>query len=408
MRPPMSCLALPFAGCLTALTLVTGSLLAPGAAQAEATGTLAATPISDAQQMCGTGAPSFDDIVTAAASVLRGVVGPAQLAGYDRQVADFRAAIAAQRVHRDTLPVHPEQVGTRPAELDDPIVTYLVNGLDAVRTGRIEQTMSVSQLTVNDAIEVFILATGIVKIPAKLAAGMVPTVGFLLKPVVGAAFSGTKTLARAVQNSIEAGCVAPDVYPPLELGPDTTEPMLVPQPIRDLAAMVTNADGTCTPIADLTLATVVERSRAYLDSGAVAVDKAAMHQAADDLQIFLAANRVAKVMLLRRSDELGPLVEALDMGPVTFLANLGADLAEGKALDTVPLAQVEVENAFDLATLTLDITSLLFSAGTSVAGFAGVADAVLTPLTIAQKLAFAPTDYGAPIVRGVIQSMCAV
>lgn len=33
---------------------------------------------------------------------------------------------------------------------------------------------------------------------------------------------------------------------------------------------------------------------------------------------------------------------------------------------------------------------------------------ILTPLSIVQKLAFAPTDYGAPIVRGVIQSMCAV
>lgn len=62
---------------------------------------------------------------------------------------------------------------------------------------------------------------------------------------------------------------------------------------------------------------------------------------------------------------LGPLVEALDMGPVTFLANLGADLAEGQALQTVPLAQVKVENAFDLATLSLDITSLPFSAGTT-------------------------------------------
>ncbi|MEV0334373.1 hypothetical protein [Nocardia sp. NPDC050717] len=408
MRKPLSRLTAPCVGSLTAITLAAGVLLAPGHAHAAPADTLAATPISDSVALCTTGAPTFDDVVTAAASVLRGVVGPAQLAAYDQQVADFRATIAAQRVHRDMLPVRPEQVGARPAELDDPLVTYLVNGLDAVRTGRIDETMSVSRLTVNDAIEVFILATGIVKIPAKLAAGMVPTVGFFLKPIVGAAFSGTKTLARAVQNSIEAGCVAPNAYPPLELGPDTAEPVHVPQPIRDLAAMVMNADGTCTPIADLTLSAVIERSRAYLDSGAVPLDKAAMHRAADDLQEFLAANRVAKVLLPRRSDELGPLVEALDMGPVTFLANLGADLAEGRALDTVPLAQVEVENAFDLATLTLDITSLLFSAGTSIAGFAGVADTVLTPLTIAQKLAFAPTDYGAPIVRGVIQSMCAV
>lgn len=405
---PLSRLVAPCVGSLAALTLASGVLLAPGTAHATAEDTLAATPISDAAQLCTTGAPTFDDVVTAAASVLRGMVGPAQLAAYDLRVADFRAGLAAVRVHRDGLPVQPDKVGTRPAEIDDPIVTYLVNGLDAVRTGRIDQTMSVSRLTVSDAIEVFILATGIVKIPARLAAGMVPTVGFFLKPIVGAAFSGTKALARAVQGSLDAGCVAPNVYPPLELGAATTELVQVPQPIVDLAAMVMTADGTCTPIADLTLATVVERSRAFLDSGAVQIDTAAMHRAADDLQVFLASNRVAAVMLMRRSDELGPLVETLDMGPVTFLGDLGADLAEGTALDTVPLAQVQVENAFDLATLTLDITSLLFSAGTSIAGYAGVADAVLTPLSIVQKLAFAPTDYGAPIVRGVIQSMCAV
>ncbi|MFI6571685.1 hypothetical protein [Nocardia fluminea] len=408
MRTPLPRRAAPCVGSLTALTLVTGMMLAPGTASAEGSQTLATTPISDATAVCTSGAPTFDDIVTAAASVLRGTVAPAHVLAYDQQVADFRAGIAALRVHRDGLPLRPEQVGVRPTELDDPIVTYLVNGLDAVRTGRIDETMSVSQLTVNDAIEVFILATGIVKIPAKLLAGMVPTVGMFLKPVVGAMFTGTKALARAVQNSIDAGCVAPNVYPPLELGDAVIEPVQVPQPIEDLAALVMNADGTCTPVAELSLATVVERARAFLDSGAVAVDRVAMHQAADALQEFLASNRVAKVMLMRRADDLGPLVEALDLGPLTLLANLGADLAEGTALDTVPLAQVQVENAFDLATLTLDITSLLFSAGTTVAGFAGVAETVTTPLSIVQKLVFAPTDYGAPIVRGVIQSMCAV
>ncbi|MEV0545121.1 hypothetical protein [Nocardia salmonicida] len=395
-------------GSLTALTLITGALYAPGVARADTVETLAATPITEAEQMCTSGAPTFDDVVTAAASVVRGTVGPAQLADYDQQIANFRASIAAVRVHRDGLPMRPELVGTRTAEIDDPIVTYLVNGLDAVRTGRIDETMSVSHLTVNDAIEVFVLATGIVKIPAKLAAGMVPTVGIFLKPVVSAMFSGTKALARAVQNSIDAGCVAPNLYPPLVLDEAVIEPVQVPPAAEALAAMVMTANGSCTPVAELTLATVVERARAYLDSGAVQMDRVAMHETADALQSFLASNRVAKVMLMRRADDLGPLVEALDMGPATFLANLGADLAEGQGLQTVPLAQVKVENAFDLATLTLDITSLLFSAGTTIAGFTGVGAVVTTPLSIVQDLVFAPTDYGAPIMRGVMQSMCAV
>ncbi|MFE7717645.1 hypothetical protein ACFU44_01230 [Nocardia rhizosphaerihabitans] len=66
-------------------------------------------------------------MVTAAASVLRGMVGPAQLAAYDRQVADFRAGLAAVRVHRDGLPVQPEKVGTRPAEITDRAWRYPVD-----------------------------------------------------------------------------------------------------------------------------------------------------------------------------------------------------------------------------------------------------------------------------------------
>ncbi|WP_229683662.1 hypothetical protein [Nocardia camponoti] len=386
------------------MTALCAGLLAPATAHATETDLLGATPVATAG-LCDQGAPTFDDIVTASASVLRAAIPAAGWADFDARVAAFRAQVAAVRVHRDGLPQHPADVTARTAELDDPIVTYLVNGLDAVHTGRINETMSVSQLTVNDVIEVFILATGIVKIPAKLAAGMVPTVGLFLKPLVGAAFTGVKALARGVQNSIEAGCVAPNVYPPLVLEPSPTEPVAVPQPIVDLARQVIRADGTCVPIAELTLAAVVERTRAFLASGGAAVDVAAMNQTADALQGFLASNRVAHVLLMRRSDDLGPLVEALDLGPLTFLANFGADVAEGKALDTVPLAEVKVENAFDLATLSLDIASLLISAGTSLSG---AAESVTTPISIAQKLLFAPTDYGAPIVRGVMQSMCAV
>ncbi|MBY8863989.1 hypothetical protein K7711_46530 [Nocardia sp. CA2R105] len=69
-----------------------------------------------------------------------------RLADYDRQVNDFRRTIATVRVHRDELPTDPTH-GTgllgHLGHLDDPIVTYLVDGLDAVRTGHLDHTMSV-------------------------------------------------------------------------------------------------------------------------------------------------------------------------------------------------------------------------------------------------------------------------
>ncbi|MEV6770991.1 hypothetical protein AB0N05_20450 [Nocardia sp. NPDC051030] len=380
--------------------------LLPTAAPARADGeTLAAVPVAEADGLCGKGAATFDDIVTNAATALRTVVPVGQQSAYDQQVNDFRMSIAQVRVHRAGLPTGP--INDRTQFLDDPIVSNLVNTLDAIRTGRIDKTVSVSSLSVNDVIEVFILATRIVKIPAQLASSLVPTVGFVLKPIVGALFNGVKSLARAVQNQLSLGCNTSGAYQKLQLDlPD--EHVALPQPLVDLANQLTLADGSCTPLAELKTADLVERTRNFLTSTAgLPVDPNAVNSGADALQGFLRDNRVADIMMLRRTEELGPIVDALDYGPMTFLANLGFDIFEGRGLNTVPLSDVKVENVFALITFTLDTASLLMTLGTTIAGFTGVASTVTTPLSMAQTLAFAPTTYGAPILRGVMQSMCA-
>ncbi|RDI48443.1 hypothetical protein [Nocardia mexicana] len=393
---------------LLSVALAAG-MLSPSTAHAEDTETLADTTVSDASGWCGQGAPTVDTVVNAAATTLRTAVPADRVAAFDEQVQDFRHTIAAARVHRDGLPIDPTERGDRLEKVDDPIVTYLVNGLDAVRTGRLDQTMSVSQLTVNDVIEVFILATRVVKIPAQLAASLVPTAGFFLKFIVGGVFSGAKWLARKVQDQMRSSCATPGVYPRLELSGNDfpTEHVEVPGPISDLAKQLTLADGSCTPIADLTTGTLVERTRDFLSHSDLPIDKAALATTAVGVQDFLHNNRVAKAALMRKTDELGPAVDYLDYGPITFLANLGFDIYEGRALDTVALSDVTVEHAYDLTTLALDVTSLLLSGAHTVAGWTGVASAVLTPLGMAQTLAFAPATYGAPILRGVMQTMCA-
>ncbi|MBF6065088.1 hypothetical protein IU500_29475 [Nocardia terpenica] len=394
-----------------ALCAVLGAgVLTPTTARADEPDTLAAAPVADAAGLCGRAAPTFDDIVTSAATALRGVVPAAQVAAFDRQVDDFRHAIAAVRVHRDGLPVDPATLGGRVAQLDDPIVTYLVNGLDAVRTGRLDHTLSIGQLGVNDVIEVFILSTRIVKIPVQLAASLVPTAGFFLKFLVGGVFSGVKWLARRVQDAMRGTCTGPSVYGKLDLSETDfpSEHVAVPGPIADLARQLVLADGHCTPISDLTTATLVERTRDFLAHTDLPIDRGNLDATAAGLQDFLRDNRIAKLALLRKTDQLGPVVDYLDYGPITFLANLGFDIYEGKATDTVPLADITVENAYDLTTLALDVTSLLLTAANLAAGWTGVSNTILTPLGMAETLAFAPATYGAPILRGVMQSMCAV
>lgn len=338
---------------------------------------------------------------------MRTVVPTEQQAAYDQSVNDFRQNIATVHVHRNGLPLAPDEVNDRTQFLDDPIVTYIVNNLDGIHSGRIDQTIAISQLKVRDVVEVFILATRIVKIPAQLAASLVPTAGFVLKPIVGALFNGVKSLARAVQSQLSLGCNTSGVYQKLRLElPD--EHVNLPQPLIDLANQVVKADGTCTPIAELKTSDLVERTRKFLTTASLPVDANTVDANADALQGFLHDNRVADIMMLRRTEQLGPIVDALDYGPLTFLANLGFDIYEGRGLNTVALGDVKVENVFALVTFALDTTSLLLTVGSTIAGFTGVASTITTPLGIAQTLAFAPATYGAPILRGVMQSMCAV
>ncbi|MVU79739.1 hypothetical protein GPX89_21160 [Nocardia sp. ET3-3] len=400
----------PLVGALTITAVLGTAALIPDAAPARADegDTLGASQIADADGVCGKpGAATFDDVITAAATTIRTVVPAGQQAAYDQSVNDFRQNVASIHVHRrGFLPLSPDEVNDRTQFLDDPIVTYIVNNLDAIRTGQVNRTIALSDLKVRDVVEVFILATRIVKIPAQFASSLVPTVGFVLKPIVGALFNGVKSLARAVQSQLSVGCGNNAVYRKLQLDlPD--EHVDLPQPLIDLANQVVKADGGCTPIAELKTADLVERTRNYLTTAALPVDPNAVNANADALQGFLASNRVADVMMLRRTEQLGPIVDALDYGPLTFLANLGFDIYEGRALDTVALADVKVENVFSLITFALDTTSLLLTVGNTLAGFTGVASTITTPLGIAETIAFAPATYGAPILRGVMQSMCA-
>ncbi|MFE9579964.1 hypothetical protein ACFYO1_26510 [Nocardia sp. NPDC006044] len=388
---------------------VLGTPLVIPAARAAADSTLATVPIRKEEGRCDLNAPTFDDVVAATSTMLRMLVPTNQLAAFDGRVGEVRAALATVRVHRDGLPVDPRNVNERTAFLDDPVVTYVVNGLDAVRTGRIDTTMSVSQLTVNEAIEVFILAARIVKIPTQLMAGLVPTGGFLLRAAVSATFFGVKALARQVQNHLAASCAVPTVYPELRSVTRGTEHLDLPAPLITLADSVMPADGVCTPVAELTTRAVVERTRAVLDSADLPLDRSALSAAAGTLQQFLDEHRIAKVALLRRTEELGPMVDAFDYAPITFLANLGFDIHEGKALDTVALSEIKVENILDLITLPLETASLLMRATTTAADwYFELGEAVLMPLTTVQTLDFAPSVYGAPILKGVMQSMCAV
>ncbi|MFX0573253.1 hypothetical protein [Nocardia nepalensis] len=98
----------PLVGALALFAVLGAAVVVPTPAHS-----LATTAVEDAGGLCVTGAPTFDDIVTAAATALRTAVPGEQVAAFDRRVADFRGTIAAVRVHRDALPVAPSTVNER-------------------------------------------------------------------------------------------------------------------------------------------------------------------------------------------------------------------------------------------------------------------------------------------------------
>ncbi|WP_083895308.1 hypothetical protein [Nocardia jiangxiensis] len=95
----------PLFGALVVSASLGAGLLTPSSANADTPGALAAVPV--AAETCGHTSPTFDDVVTSAASAIRTVIPANRLAGYDRQVNDFRCTIATVRVHRDELPTDP-------------------------------------------------------------------------------------------------------------------------------------------------------------------------------------------------------------------------------------------------------------------------------------------------------------
>ncbi|WP_227978896.1 hypothetical protein [Nocardia spumae] len=103
---------------------------------------------------------------------------------------------------------------------------------------------------------------------------------------------------------------------------------------------------------------------------------------------------------MRLSRALSPALAALALSGA-----LGAGLLSPAGVHADP-PEVSVQNALDLTTLALDVTSLLLAAANGIGSPAGISSAVLTPLGIAQTLAFAPATFGAPMLRGVLRSMC--
>ncbi|MFF2553275.1 hypothetical protein ACFVUS_19885 [Nocardia sp. NPDC058058] len=403
----------PLAGACTIAALVGVAVLTPTSSTAQAApadGTLAEVTVSDVD--CATGAPTFDNVITAAASALRTVVPPTQLVAYDQQVNEFRQTVAATRIHRNLLPVDPGTVAQRLDDIDDPIVTYIVNGLDAVRTGRMDTTVTVSELTVNDAIEVFVLSNRIVRIPTQMAANMVPRVGYMLRGMVGGMFKGVHRMARVIQDRVGDTCNLPNSYAPLDLSftdDEIYQSFDVPAHIEDLANQLVLANDDCRPASGLSTRQIFERTRTFLANHPdLPVDRDSLNNAHDSIQAFLRDHHVAGPLVMRPVEELGPIPNAIDYGPLTFLTNLGFDIQQGRLHETVPLADVSIENSGDLAYATLDSASLLISLASMAAGIGGIASsAVLTPINIAKVMAFAPAKYGWPIMRGVLRSMCA-
>lgn len=404
-------------------TAVQATVVSAAAAPVQASDTLAAVKVKGSPANCPHAADtSFDDIVGLAATAFRASVPQAQLAGYDSRVHDFREVLGKARVHPGFLPVSAQRYGGKVEDLDDALVTYVVHFLDNVRSGQIDGSIPLSSLTVADAIEIFILSTRIVKIPAELLADI--SVGYVLEVIVGAVFSGVIKLTEWVEKELGTVCAeGPNRYHDTlpDVPTTVTEHVTLPSDVVALANAVKPADKQCPAIYDMKLGDVVERTRKYIhklygpdadpaQEIAGGFDLGSVDGTADAVEEFLRDNRIAKVALPRPPEELGPLVDYIDQNTLTYVVGLASNIYEGKTWQTVPLSDVTVGNAFGLAMAVLDTADLLewaaveLSESTLNSALSGLG----TAISAGGTLAYAPISYGAPIVRGVLQSMCAV
>ena len=371
------------------------------------------------------------------------------------------AAAARDAVHRDmenilvsslALTENPMALG---ADADDPAARYnspisqmVVSTLLKIRDGRQNEAIPLANVTLLQAVEtVWLYLMVTVIIPARTLIGLVPnaeTLGaFGATSPLGdghstfmtilnfAMFGGTMGLNLLYSGTLSGllnSCVAQVTPEQKELAGRPSERTLnisVPEIVTATANQLALADrDTCTPIGDLTLGDILQRTSD--DAAAAASTDAEKRRLQVNTAEALAQLRAVRVPQhvipadpadFNTAESLLSTVAPIAAGivglppisaPLSIVIGLSHNNNQGNDFgDTVPLADLTVTKSLTAAYYTYAFSLWVFQLGLwGTSQFTTIAPPVRWALGVAGSLAALPLAYGLVTYHNVVRSMC--
>lgn len=299
---------------------------------------------------------------------------------FDQQVRMLETAM--NYVQLPTLIVsNPATQLTGPArEFDDHGVNYLVGALLKARDGGWRSTVSVQDITINEAVETVLWWFYWVQIYGQWHNETFPSIiqatilgiklGGLTDPVEKTLEWGPKIvlgLGNFIQKQLQKNCLSktnsrsnPGNYQYHDL------PAWLPKDITDgvnqLEAPLDNvevADEDCPPISEMNFRRIGKRTVLIMREKTKPQYRQFFDQVSQIVLMRMEEIKVNKALIPLKASEIGGLIGLINDPAVTYFGGAALGVVDGRAYQWIPMGEITVDNAADIAIVSNEIAKLI-------------------------------------------------
>ena len=299
---------------------------------------------------------------------------------FDQQVRMLETAM--NYVQLPTLIVsNPATQLTGPArEFDDHGVNYLVGALLKARDGGWRSTVSVQDITINEAVETVLWWFYWVQIYGQWHDETFPSIiqatilgiklGGLTDPVEKTLEWGPKIvlgLGNFIQKQLQKNCLSktnsrsnPGNYQYHDL------PAWLPKDITDgvhqLEAPLDNvevADEDCPPISEMNFRRIGKRTTLIMRKDVKPQYRELFDQVAQFVLLRMEEIKVNKALIPLKASEIGGLIGLINNPVVTYVGGTALGVVDGRAYQWIPMGEITVDNAADIAIVSNAVAEIV-------------------------------------------------
>lgn len=299
---------------------------------------------------------------------------------FDQQVRMLETAM--NYVQLPTLIVsNPATQLTGPArEFDDHGVNYLVGALLKARDGGWRSTVSVQDITINEAVETVLWWFYWVQIYGQWHNETFPSIiqatilgiklGGLTDPVEKTLEWGPKIvlgLGNFIQKQLQKNCLSkansrsnPGNYQYHDL------PAWLPKDITDgvhqLEAPLDNvevADEDCPPLSEMNFRRIGKRTTLIMRKDVKPQYRELFDQVAQFVLLRMEEIKVNKALIPLKASEIGGLIGLINNPVVTYVGGTALGVVDGRAYQWIPMGEITVDNAADIAIVSNAVAEIV-------------------------------------------------